>query len=406
MQRSKFLAAGMVLAVLAAFGVGLYTGVANRDSVAASALVLNPDQEPVNADLKPLWTAWNVLEQNFVDTTASTTLPTDIEKVYGAIDGLTKSYNDPYTVFMAPVEAKQFQDDIRGEFGGVGMELGMREGVLTVVAPLKNSPAERAGILSGDLVLAVDGKSTDGMSVEEAVTLIRGEVGTTVTLLMGRKGETKPFEVSIIRDTIQVPVINTVPRADGIYEIAVYSFSANSTELFRQSLRSFIESGSKKLLLDLRGNPGGYLQAAVVMSSFFLPVGEVVVTEDFEGKADNIVHRSIGYNVFAKRPLQMAILVDQGSASASEILAGALKEHGVAKLVGTRTFGKGSVQELVDLGGGAQLKITIAKWLTPKGTSISDGGLRPDIEIERTVEDMKAGKDPQKDAAVAWLLGQ
>ncbi len=398
----------MVLAVVLAFGAGLVFGVNNQlhGVWAATSLVLNPDQEPTDVELKQLWTAWNVLEQSFVDTTASTSVPTDQEKLYGAIQGLTESYGDPYTVFLAPAEAKEFQENISGAFEGVGMELGVRDEVLTVVAPLKNSPAERAGMRTGDFVLAINGKSTEDMAVDAAVKLIRGKKGTVVTLLVGRKGTEKPFEVSITRDTIQIPIINTIEHDNGVYEISMYSFSANSTALFRNALRDFVRSDSKKLILDLRGNPGGYLEASVQMASFFLPVGEVVVTEDFKGKADNVVHRSVGYDVFKDYGLKMVILVNEGSASASEILAGALQEHGVAKLVGEQTFGKGSVQELVDLGGGAQLKVTIARWLTPKGTSISDGGLTPDIKVERTPENAQAGKDPQKDAAIEWLLKQ
>ena len=167
-----------------------------------------------------------------------------------------------------------------------------------------------------------------------------------------------------------------------------------------------MQSGNKKLVLDLRGNPGGYLEAAVQMASFFLPIGETIVTEDYKGKQANSTHRSLGYNVFAGKELKMVILVNQGSASASEILAGALQQHEVAKLVGTRTFGKGSVQQLLQLGGGAEIKITVARWLTPNGSNISDGGLQPDIKVERTAEDFQAGRDPQMEAALNWLKTQ
>jgi len=209
-----------------------------------------------------------------------------------------------------------------------------------------------------------------------------------------------------VRQTIQVPVINFYNRGDGIFVIELYNFSENSVDLFRQALRQYFESGSTKLVLDLRGNPGGYLDAAVQMASYFLPVGEVVVSEDFGGKQPDNRHRSLGYNVFANKKLSMAVLVDQGSASAAEILAGALSQHGVAKLIGTRTFGKGSVQQLMSLGGGAELKVTVAQWLTPNGGSISDGGLQPDIKADRTAEQFATGKDPQKDAATAWLATQ
>ena len=236
--------------------------------------------------------------------------------------------------------------------------------------------------------------------------MLRGPVGNNVDLTLRHASSTSTYKVTITRATIQIPIIKNYLRPDGIYVIELYSFSANSADLFRTALRGFVNSGSNKLILDLRGNPGGYLEAAVQMASYFLPTGDVVVTEDYKGKQDNIYHRSVGYNVFAGKNLKMAVLIDQGSASASEILSGALQQHYVAKLVGTRSFGKGSVQQLMDLGGGAQLKITVARWLTPNGSSISDGGLQPDIKADRTVEDYTAGKDPQTAAAVSYLLGQ
>jgi len=212
------------------------------------------------------------------------------------------------------------------------------------------------------------------------------------------------FSVTLTRETINIPVIDTKEMPGGIFDITLYSFSENSADLFQTALRQFVQSGDTKLVLDLRGNPGGYLDAAVDMASYFLPVGDVVVTEDFKGKQPDVDHRSVGYNIFANdKNFKMAILVDQGSASAAEILSGALQQHGVAKLVGTRTFGKGSVQELMDLGGGAELKVTIARWLTPNGTSISDGGLTPDINATTTQADVTAGNDPQMNAAVQYL---
>jgi len=404
--RTKWRALGVLGFIFVAFGAGLYMGLSDNFSLATAAENLNlpgiSGSKPGDVEFEKFWRAWNELEHNYVETHASSTIPTEEEKLWGAISGLVSSYGDPYTVFLPPVEAQIFQEDISGEFSGVGMELGTKDGQLTVVAPLKQSPAERAGIRSGDVVLGVDGKPTEGLAVDEAVKKIRGPKGTTVKLFLRRDGG-EPFEVSVVRDVIQVPIINNYRRDDGIYVIELYSFTANSTELFRQALREFAQSGATKLIFDLRGNPGGYLESAVQMASFFLPVGDVVVTEDYKGKRDNIAHRSVGYNVFANKKLEMAILVDQGSASASEILAGALQQHNIAKLVGIRTFGKGSVQELIELGGGAELKVTIARWLTPNGTSISDGGLTPDVEAARTVEDVKAQKDPQLEAAVNWL---
>lgn len=402
------MAAGATLALLFSFGIGLYVGVSERTHSTASALTVfgSIATQPKGADFSQLWEAWNLLDEYFVQTHASGTIPTAEERVHGAIAGLTDSYGDPYTVFLPPEDAKQFNETISGAFGGVGMELGERNGSLTVITPLKGSPAEAAGIRAGDIVLAIDDVPSEQMAVEAAVKRIRGEIGTQVTLTLKRAGEAKPLVRTITRQTIQIPTINSYKRADGIFVIELYSFTETSPELFRSALRQYFESGSTKLLLDLRGNPGGYLEAAVQMASYFLPVGTTIVTEDYGGKQQNVVHRSLGYNVFANKRLSMAILVDQGSASASEILAGALSQHGVAKLVGTRTFGKGSVQQLLQLGGGAELKVTVAKWLTPNGQSISDGGLAPDIAAERTVEQYQKGLDPQKDAAVAWLITQ
>lgn len=405
---------GAVAALFISFSIGAYAGlsglwghIAAAESVApAFTLTFGGATQPANIDTEQFWRAWNLLQDNFVQTHASSSIPTDQEKVYGAIKGLTESYGDPYTTFFPPAEAQIFQENVSGSFGGVGMEIGMRDQVLTIVAPLKDSPAERAGVRSGDKLLMVGTTTVDGFTVEQAVQMIRGPVGTPVTVVLGRAGEQKPLTVTIVRDTINIPVIDSYKRSDGIYVIELYSFSQTSNNLFRDALRQFMESGSTKLVLDLRGNPGGYLEVAVSMASYFLPVGAPIVTEDYRGKEDNVVHRSYGYNVFANKKLSMAILVDQGSASASEILAGALQQNHVAKLVGTRTFGKGSVQELLSLGGGAQLKVTIARWLTPNGSSISDGGLTPDISAERTTTDYTANRDPQMDAAVLWLTSQ
>lgn len=406
---ARWMAATVFGALVLAFGAGLYTGVSDRtwsQVFAQTGVTLSLQGLPVDAkEFEQFWHAWRILQDNYVASNSSSTVPTTQEMVYGAIKGLTESYGDPYTVFLPPTEAQQFAEDLSGTFSGVGMELGQRESQLTVIAPLRGTPAERAGMRSGDRIRAIDGKSTEGMSVEEAVKLIRGPKGTEVVLMVERAGESSLLEIAIVRDTINVPLIETYMEG-GVFTIELYSFSQNSAELFRQALREYFESGATKLILDLRGNPGGYLEASVQMASFFLPVGEVVVTEDFQGGRTNVVHRSVGYNVFANKQLSMVVLVDQGSASASEILAGALQQQGVATLIGSRTFGKGSVQQLIELGGGAELKVTIARWLTPNGSSISDGGLVPDIEVERTAEDFAAGRDPQRAAALLWLAGR
>jgi len=409
MSKNRLTAIGVLVAVGIAFAVGLYSGVTERGASAQTVSILTGTPSS-NVDLTQFWEAWNVLQNQFVETHASGTIPTDQDKLYGAIKGLTDSYGDPYTVFFPPADAQVFNQDVSGSFGGVGMEMGEdTKGNILVIAPLKDSPAAAAGILSGDIVTSIGTTSTAGMSSDDAVKLIRGPVGTTVTLGVLHQGSQKPVTITITRQTINIPIIDT-KESGGVYTISLYSFSEDSATQFQQALRKFVQSGDTKLILDLRGNPGGYLDAAVQMASYFLPVGDTIVTEDTKGHGANTVHRSLGYNIFANKKLSMAILVDQGSASASEILSGALQQHGVAKLVGTRTFGKGSVQQLVDLGGGAELKVTIARWLTPNGTNISDGGLTPDIKVDNatstTAANVDTDKDPVYTAAVAWLATQ
>lgn len=410
MTKTKWKAAGVLAGVVVVFGGGFAFGASRSLQNAAEAQTINivgSSTQPTSVDMTQFWTAYHLLNDNFVVTHASSTFPTQDKQIQGAIAGLTASFGDPYTTFFPPADAKVFQEDIAGSFGGVGMQVDNDSaGDVVVVAPLKDSPSQKAGVLAGDVILSIGATSTAGMSVEQAVQLIRGPIGSTVTLTLARKDTPKPVTISIVRDTINIPIINTKKLDNGVFDIELYSFSQNSADLFRGALREFVQSGDHKLLLDLRGNPGGYLDAAVDMASYFLPAGTTIVTEDFKGKQENVSHRSLGYNVFASDPnFKMAILIDQGSASASEILSGALQQNNVAKLVGTRSFGKGSVQQLMDLGGGAQLKVTIARWLTPNGTSISDGGLHPDILATTSVELLKQQIDPQKDAAVKYLLG-
>lgn len=402
----KALRSGIIVALVLALGFlgGLTVGADSGSKVLANVPLLGDglDATPdAHLDFTDFWKVYNVLQTRFVQTHSSTTPVTPQSQVYGATQGLVASYGDPYTVFFPPEQAKQFNDTISGNFGGVGMEIGVNDqGVLTVIAPLKGTPAERAGILSGDLILGIDDKSTEGMSTDEAVKLIRGPQGTSITFTLQRKGETK--QVKVVRDTIQVPTIDEHYNAKtGVYSIALYEFTANSANLFDGAFADFQKSGSKKLIIDLRGNPGGYLDAAVSMASHFLPKGQTVVTEDYEGHQQNIVHASAGTDGLPNGT-QIVILIDQGSASASEIFSGALQDNKVATLIGTRSFGKGSVQELINIGK-ASLKVTVARWLTPSGRSISNGGLTPDIKVERTDKDIAAGKDPQMGRALQFL---
>ena len=392
-----------ILLLGASFALGIFVGT-RAPSASLPQNVLNTDVGMSTlVDFSPFWKVWSVLNEKYVAVSTSTDMVTDQDKVWGAIVGLTESFGDPYTVFFPPVEAEIFQSEINGNFTGVGMEIGIRDGILTVVAPLKESPAARAGILPQDKILAIDGKSTAKVSVEEAVSKIRGPEGSKVVLTMYREGKKEPFDITIVRAVIDLPTLETEMRSDGIFVIRLFSFSAPSPNLFRNALREFISSGSTRLILDLRDNPGGYLEAAVDMASWFLPTGKVIAVEDFGGNKEPEEYRSKGYDIFNKN-LKLVILVNKGSASASEILAGALKEHGLATLVGEQTFGKGSVQELVSIADGTSLKVTIARWLTPNGISISLNGLTPDVVVAITAEDIQKRRDSQMVKAVEILL--
>ncbi len=396
---------GISYALVAAifFGVGISMGggssaaVVNHIPFVGDGLDATPDQ---SVDLTDFWKAWNALNANYVITHASSTLPTPKERLFGAISGLANSYGDPYTVFFPPKEAKSFADNISGSFAGVGMEIGIKDSVLTVIAPLKGTPAQAAGILTGDQIIAIDGKSTDGLSIDAAVSSIRGPVGTTVNFTIVRHG--KALDIKVVRETIQVPETDDgLDAKSGVYHIALYEFTANSASLFDQAFQRFVASGSKKLVVDLRGNPGGYLDAAVDIASHFLSKGTLIVTEDFGTKEQSNAHTSLGYNDVPSGT-KVVVLVDSGSASASEILAGALQDNKAATLIGTKSFGKGSVQTLMDIDGGS-LKVTVARWITPAGHWIMGNGVTPDITVPFTSADAAAKADPQMVRAVQFL---
>lgn len=378
---------------------------------------INPDIPVVledEADFAAFWKTWRELEDKFVSASTTAVIP-DQEKIWGAIGGLVDSYGDPYTVFMPPQELEEFQASISGEFYGVGIELGIRDDMLTVISPLQNTPAYRAGVKAGDKIVKIEDEISTSFTINEAVKRIRGEKGDPVRLTLLR-GNKEPFEVTIVRDAISIPTHATeirdarivveengkaVEKLGRVFVLRLFSFNAKSINAFREGLREFIDSGTNKLVLDLRGNPGGYLEAAVDMASFFLPVGTPIVSEDFGKNGDPRVHRSYGYDIFTDN-LEMVILVDGGSASASEILAGALGEHGIATIVGDQTFGKGSVQQVLNITSETSLKVTIARWLTPHGLSISNEGVTPDILVQ--YEDRGEGEDNQLDAAIEYLL--
>lgn len=388
---------------LAVIAGAFYGGVVYEKSTRASienVIGLNNKETKVstNADFEPFWKAWNLINEK----SPNAKNVSDQDRVYGAVQGLMGSLGDPYSVFFPPEESKLFEETVAGEFGGIGAEIGIKDNILTIIAPIKDTPAYRAGIKSGDKILKINDTDTSGMTIDKAISLIRGEKGTSVILEIYREGEDAPQTLTIVRDTIAIPTLDTKLRDDDIFVISIYNFSANMPALFRTALQEFADANTDKLVIDLRGNPGGYLEAAVDMVSWFLPSGKTIVIEDFGDKAERETQRSRGYDVFTD-DLKIVVLVDQGSASASEIVAGALQDNGRATLVGEKTYGKGSVQELLPVTKDTSLKITVANWLTPNGLSISKQGITPDIVVPVTKEDLEADRDPQMEKAVEIL---
>lgn len=387
-----------IVCLLGAFLIGVYVGFENRPGSEKIIGLVNKENTAVidSADFEPFWKAWSIVNEKFPGASKITTK----EHVYGAIKGLLASFGDPYTTFFTPEESKIFESEIAGEFGGVGMEMGQKDDLLTVIAPLKDTPAFRAGILAGDKIIKINDQLSADMNVDKAVDLIRGEPGTTVTLTIAREGLSEPKVFTLTRAKIAIPTVDTEKYSEkGVFVIKLYSFTAQSPTLFQNALKEFADSGYTKLVLDLRNNPGGYLEAAVSMASWFLPEGDVVVKEIGKTDKDITLHKSKGPGIF-KDKIKMVVLVNKGSASASEILAGALSEHGVATLMGTQTFGKGSVQELIRLTSDTSLKVTVAKWYTPNGISISDSGLTPKVKLESNKDPLK---DNQLEQAVNFL---
>lgn len=345
-------------------------------------------------DFNLYWEVWDTLKNDYVDKTKIT----DQNLFYGSLKGMAAAAGDPYTVFMDPKDAKEFSNDLAGTFEGIGAEVGMRNEVVTVIAPLDGMPAQKAGVRAGDKIYAIDGQTTVGMTVDAAVNKIRGSKGTKVTLTIIR-GKDKPKDIVITRGVIVVKSVKTEMRSDGIYVIRVSNFNDDTDALFRQAVADVLAKNPKGIILDLRNNPGGYLESAVNLASEWVEAGPVVV-EQFNNNKRN-EYPANGRARLKNFPT--VVLVNSGSASASEILAGALRDYKKATLVGETTFGKGSVQTLQDLSDGSALKVTIAKWLTPAGDFINEKGIKPNIEIKMTQVDLDKSLDPQFNKALELL---
>jgi carboxyl-terminal processing protease len=357
------------------------------------------ESEGVSLNTARLNDAYSIVESQYLHVD-------ELEKealVDGAIRGMLGALDDPYTAYFDEKEYKDFNNALSGTFEGIGAEIGVSDKQLTVVSPLPGTPAEQAGLVAGDKILFIDGKDTEGMPVEKAVTLIRGEKGTQVTLTINRDSALQ--EIVIERGVIRVPEVKVSKVADGVVQAQVYQFGTDTIDDLSSQLENYQlqEEPIKGIILDLRGNPGGYLEQAVNMVGLFVDIGSVAVSEKFrDGKTQDLKTQ--------QRPkfpdVSVVVLVNEGSASASEIVAGALRDLEGAVIVGKTSFGKGSVQKLEQLKNGGAIKVTIAEWLTPKGTVIQESGITPDFEIERTAEDNENQLDPQLDRAVEVIQDQ
>ncbi len=405
-KRYSFGALAAIL-VIASFIVGVFFGEWQR-SVAishegdqAKGNLLNREALPPYAlkdvDFQGFWDIWKTVHDRSVYQPTS-----DVKMYYGAIEGMVASLDDPYSVYFDPEFAQKFSSELEGTFDGIGAEVGTKNGNLTVIAPLPGSPAANAGVKAGDRILEIDGVDTTGMLIDDAVNRIRGKKGTQVKLLIMRDGLKEPKEITITRDTIVVqPVKWAVKQANGkkLFIITLTQFNDKTDSEFDAAVRAAVLENPAGIILDLRNNPGGYLDSAVKVAGDWIPHGTVVAEKFSDATIKN--HDADGAGRLADIPT--VVLVNEGSASAAEILSGALQDDGKAQLVGEKTYGKGSVQDYTEFADGSALKLTVALWLTPKGRSINKEGIAPDVEVKLTEDDFSHDRDPQLDKAIQML---
>ncbi len=364
-----------------------------------------PDFLKKKVDFKVFWQAWNIIQTKYIDRPVGET-----KLFYGALNGMVSALGDPFTTFLEPKTATDFTRELAGKFEGVGMEIGIRNNVLTVISPLPGTPADKAGIRPADVITEIDGQSTQGMDLSEAVNKIRGPKGSQVVLKIYRKKTGKFLDIPIVRDTIKIVSVKYELLTREKYQqlgdkkialIKITNFNADTAERFKQAVKKATADKPDGLIIDLRGDPGGYLDVAIQIADYWLKPGEVVVMEKF---ADGKVKSHLANYQPVLDKYKTVVLVNGGSASASEILSGALQDYKKAVLIGEKTFGKGSVQELENLEDGSAIKITIARWLTPQGRIIDKEGIEPDIKVEMTEDDYNKFLDPQLDRAVDYFV--
>ncbi len=388
--RGKFT---LIATLILLFSAGLFIG---RYVVPASELKYSPlnfvsvEEGERRLTFPAYWEAWDTLHSKFIGEL------TDEDLFYGAISGMVRAAGDPYTVFSPPSDTKQFEETIKGVFSGIGVEIGIRKGLITVIAPLDGSPAEQAGVQEGDIIIAVDKEViTQDTSIDDVVQQIRGLKGEPVIITIMRAGEAESQDISIIRDTIKIESVR-LDIKDDIAHISITNFNGDTSDRFSKAAKEAVQANVKGIILDVRNNPGGYLESAVDIASVILDKGVLIVSE--KGKDDKN-YNARGKNILKDIPI--VILVNKGSASASEILAGALADQINVPIIGTKTFGKGPVQKFIKLEDGSSIRVTVAKWFTPNGRSISDEGIEPTIEVE---QDQETEEDEQLDKAREELL--
>lgn len=351
-------------------------------------------KKPREIDFSLFWEVWDLVRTKYAGELDNQ------QMVYDAINGALRSLDDPYTLFLPPDEAKRFNDDLKGSFEGIGAEIEKRSGLITIVAPLTDSPAAKAGVKAQDIIIKIDEAETVDMSLEEAISKIRGPKGSIVTLTVARESVNQPVEIKITRNTIVVKSVEAEIKADSIGYIKINQFGEDTAELAIKAIDELVGKKATGVIVDLRNNPGGFLAASIDVSSLFLKDRGAIVKE--QNKAGDITkHQATLESKLTDLP--MVVLVNGGSASASEIFAGAMQDYGRAKVIGEKTYGKGSVQELEPVSGGGAVRVTIAKWLTPKDRQINKLGISPDIEVKLTDEDTEAKRDPQLDKAIEEL---
>ncbi|MBI4122231.1 MAG: S41 family peptidase [Parcubacteria group bacterium] len=392
--------ATVFLLILVFFG-GWYAGqgrTSNNAGTSGVMRVLNTSGQPKDTgsdvDFNLFWQVWNDIKANYVKQPVNET-----DLFYGAMRGMIGALDDPYSDFYNPELAAQFNEELSGSFSGIGVEIGKRSGLVVIITPLADSPGERAGLKPGDLVLAIDKTETTDMPLDQAVTLIRGKEGTTVVLTVLSKGGSEPKDVSVVRQKIEHTGLRWEVRGNLAY-VKLSTFDEETETLLNKFIREYEARGDLKgIVLDMRNNPGGFLEMAIEAASAWVEDGVVVRERDRDG--NERLHNARGRARLAGVPT--VVLVNEGSASAAEILAGALQDYGAATIIGKTTFGKGSVQKYEGLKDGSSFRLTVARWFTPKERAIDEVGIKPDIEVDLTEEDFNQEKDPQLEAAIRAL---